>query len=254
MLKSLLILLVILAVCYAPPTPTPGPPDPCNQWTNCDECLQDSPENCGWCACTQTCWTGSMGGPSVGVCDDWVSPGQFGICPQCSDNSNCIECRAAANCGWCDNTMSCVALGSTACAPSIVCPAGDYDQCTDCLAGGYAWCPSSLTCLEPSTASCSVKLATTNCTCALYQDCNSCNTQESCGWCEKGTYKNTCVGIGSSCMLTHSGECPVATHRAFDAPSFVGGMFLVIGIVIIGAGVYYGYRYFSRGQGYETVQ
>eukprot|EP00698_Gefionella_okellyi_P013978 TRINITY_DN3860_c0_g1_i2.p2 TRINITY_DN3860_c0_g1~~TRINITY_DN3860_c0_g1_i2.p2 ORF type:complete len:137 (-),score=4.60 TRINITY_DN3860_c0_g1_i2:28-438(-) len=88
-------------------------------------------------------------------------------------------------------------------------------------------------CLAPSEADYCISVCVT--ACEINSDCLSCLSTTSCGW---GPLDNTCKpSNGGGCVLeTDAKSC--VPKPAFDGTSFVGGMFLVIGMVLAGLGIY----------------
>jgi len=78
--------------------------------------------------------------------------------------------------------------------------------------------------------------------------CESCNARKGCGWCST---TNVCVDvISSTCsgLWVHAcGTTPVTPPQkcGFDGGAFVGGMFLVIGLIVLGVLAFIVYRWKS---------
>jgi len=76
--------------------------------------------------------------------------------------------------------------------------------------------------------------------------CKSCRSHEGCNWCEDS---KVCVDADkpTSCFLAHTcSDTPSNNGKCgFDGGAFVGGMFLVIGLAILGGGAFAFYRYKS---------
>jgi len=72
--------------------------------------------------------------------------------------------------------------------------------------------------------------------------CSSCNSHTGCAWCEDS---KTCIDLDESagCFVAHTCENPGGKKCGFDGGAFVGGMFLVIGLAILGGGGYAFYKY-----------
>merc|ERR1711907_519651 len=79
-------------------------PAKCAIFNSCSSCLVF--KECGWCASTGLCMTGSNLGPSGGNCTVW----DFGICSgePCSSYGNCYSCSQDPFCGWGQDTFSCM--------------------------------------------------------------------------------------------------------------------------------------------------
>jgi len=118
---------------------------------------------------------------------------------------------------------------------------GGCQSCNN--ADGCAWCSSdNPSCISTSAMSKCDGLITHSCkaTCNSYMNCAPCVNDENCGWCttDAKCYPLTqgptgCTPLAHGCNFQQAG---------FDAGSFVGGMFLVIGIVVIGGLVFFLYR------------
>jgi len=86
--------------------------------------------------------------------------------------------------------------------------------------------------------------------CAKISNCGNCAGTRGCGWCDD---RKMCVGADqqfSNCFLSHS--CPELS--GFRAGSFIGGMFLVIGLGVVGFGILYAYRYFQKSKGADYAE
>jgi len=106
-------------------------------------------------------------------------------------------------------------------------------------------------CVPSSNCSSNNKTPQCSSVCSLSsKDCDTCTRQAGCAWCDS---KKKCVGFDTtdaSCnLLTHS--CP-GQGKSFSGASFVGGMFLVIGIgLLVGAG-FFAFRFFQKRQSNYT--
>lgn len=271
-LLTLLLLVGALAALVSAQTPAPSntsaPLDNCSMMGSCEECLVNTV--CGWCAPTLSCHPGNMTGPTDGTrcVQEWYSGGSTmgpGICPDCAGYTSCVECRRARSCGWCEDPAQsvCQALG-TPCAggepADQSCPCEFYEQCADCIGdGGCVFCAASGQCqtidvVKGNCDSTSDEL-TNSCPCSAFkQSCEACSAQEGCGWCDGG--KGGCVdlSLNPSCPVVHTClTCP--SSHGFNAGSFVGGLFLMLGIVVLLAGSYFLITNYRAGrQQYQTVQ
>jgi hypothetical protein len=87
-------------------------------------------------------------------------------------------------------------------------------------------------------------------TCKRIPTCSSCNAASGCGWC-KGTDggADRCLDVDkSTCPTLWAHACaptPVVPEKkcGFNGGSFVGGMFLVIGVIVVGGVAYLFYRW-----------
>jgi len=81
--------------------------------------------------------------------------------------------------------------------------------------------------------------------CSYLKSCSDCNDAEGCGWCSATGVCINVISKSSTCpgLWVHSCEPIPGTHCAFDGGAFVGGMFLVIGLLVLGALAYIVYRW-----------
>lgn len=89
--------------------------------------------------------------------------------------------------------------------------------------------------------------------CSTRSDCEPCVLTPGCSWCSN---RATCEGtdivtIGPACITTALGSCP--RPSTFDAGSFVGGMFLVIGLSALALGAFFLVRFYRRRVSYTAV-
>lgn len=169
----------------------------------------------------------------------------------CRKYSNCLTCKEEPGCGWCSERQTCEVTSTSTCSFfAHSCPVcSTYQNCESCVPqADCEWCVVLFEQGCTPSSNCSVGARTKTCSsvCQLNGDCDSCTRQAGCGWCES---KKSCVGFDttdSACsMLTHS--CPNQI-KSFSGASFVGGMFLVIGIgLLIGAG-FFAFRFFQKRQ------
>lgn len=103
--------------------------DFCNLYEHCSDCTNDFYNQCGWCATTQTCVSGSKSGPSNSTtCPSTSFMYGGNVCPTsqplfsgsstytdgtCGTLQNCYECANAAACGWCSSSNTCLSGSST---------------------------------------------------------------------------------------------------------------------------------------------
>jgi len=218
--------------CALPPLTT----CPCSFQTNCQQCNADF-QGCLWCEATATC----ISGTNTSSCP---IPHEGHSCSQyCAEQgSSCDDCNNVPGCGWCRQTHTCVDITVSPCMYVHDCPnCGTLGMCSSCLATeGCVWCTNTETCESIGSSACLVAHSC-NSYCGLFTDCHNCGRKKGCGWCEDS---NTCVDASSStCLLVHSCTSTNQNCGGFDGGSFVGGMFLVIGIIALSVGGYIFYRW-----------
>jgi len=270
------VILALLALCYAQNNNTGAPLDNCSNLTTegCFSCL--SMPGCGWCAPTLSCHTGNFSAPTDDtVCiQEWFGAGGTmlgGACPEmnCPGYSNCVSCLKEKSCGWCEPSnngpSSCMALGQTCPGGANVdqsCPCQEYNSCEDCVDDGdCVFCISSHSCqtIDVTNGNCKNDdpndQLTNNCPCTAWTDCDTCNGAEGCGWCDGKNASQNCVDIQSTtCQLAHTCHEPCSSSHHFNAGSFVGGMFVMLGAIVLIAGAYFLYSHWvSRRTEYQQV-
>jgi len=227
--------------------------DQCSNFTVCSSCTLFPIQNgigCGWCSCDGRCWTGTIQAPSHGQCRDGWYFGA-GMCPDCTDIESCTECTETDGCGWCDSSNQCQSAQTSTCQLSFVCPCSDYEQCTDCRNDqNCLWCSSTNLCVDQTSGDCTMTHPG-NCTCDLFKDCPTCSSQQPCGWCDKSS---SCMPFNDnqSCLVSHTCSTTTKPEGGFSGGSFVGGMFLGLGVAALALGGYAGWRYYNRNE-YSTL-
>jgi len=105
------------------------------------------------------------------------------------------------------------------------------------------WCGDKQQC-SPSGTEC---LLSHNCPnyCGTFSNCGDCSQAMGCGWCDD---TGVCADVSeSTCFFAHT--CTSTKHESkkcgFNGGAFVGGMFFVIGLVVLGVGGYLFYRWRS---------
>lgn len=202
---------------------------PCNVHRSCSDCQTGA--GCAWCQtgeCSDDC-----GGFAVGNCQWWCN----------NVSKSCDTCVNYEGCAWCPLTRQCVDAVTSPCDYTYSCPLCNIAvYCDTCLSiAGCSWCDDSQSC-ELDTNNC-LKALSCSQFCGTFTDCDSCSNTKGCGWCDD---TSTCADISQTfCFYTHS--CSKhdlqPTHCGFNGGSFVGGMFLVIGILILLVGIYFFYRW-----------
>ncbi|KAJ4456615.1 putative C1 family cathepsin B20 [Paratrimastix pyriformis] len=93
----------------------------------CDACAAIA--GCGWCASTQSCEVGAVGGPAAEntTCPMWSKA----VCPGvCEGYVTCSTCALDASCGWCGARQTCMAGRQV--ATSSYCPHTWYEFKLQC--------------------------------------------------------------------------------------------------------------------------
>jgi hypothetical protein len=123
-----------------------------------------------------------------------------------------------------------------------------YSSCTSCtLISGCGWCNATSTCVDEATDNCPIS---TSCkVCEAIGSCNECLDTPSCNWCTEDNYCSN--SVTASCPITHT--CTVKKSSGFNGASFVGGMFLSAGLLIIAAVGFVFYRRRQATASYEAV-
>jgi len=185
-----------------------------------------------------------------------------GVC-LCGMHENCRDCQTdtSNSCYWCEEKGVCLAHGASApptcikldVQPPTPCPACDsINSCQTCSqTSGCGWCNAQC---QPVTTCNALKaeiLENCDADCKTMLGCEPCLLRTGCSWCSN---RNTCEGkdivhLGPSC--TEATDCP--RPSSFDGPSFIGGMFLVIGLVLLVGGSVLLYRFYRRRVTYTAV-
>jgi len=245
---------------------------PCpNAATNCSSCVMENP-SCGWCASIRQCLNGTGGGPIGGFCDStqWFFaqsvpplPPTTNPCPNCSYHRSCVRCGQDPSCSWCMTSSlngTCYNADNkpTDCTPTAIsnCPCNQFPSCHDCLLGTGSSCVfcghPAYTCQAASAAPswCNSKTED-NCSCATYSSCFACATQEGCFWCPSS---KSCQFFGQSSCVPSSQGCSEGFASSFDGGSFVGGILLVMGVLLLIVLGWYGYSWWKGSRGsYEQL-
>jgi len=107
------------------------------------------------------------------------------------------------------------------------------------------WCEQTGTCQSKKFSKCNGPIAL-SCPnyCHAFETCGTCNSKPGCGWCATGH----CLDVDSeTCGSLYVHACDpepiIPTHCGFDAGAFVGGMFLVIGLIVLGVLAFIVYRW-----------
>jgi len=217
----------------------------CDTNPDCRTCLDGF--NCQWCQNLATCQVRGTNGtgclPALGTCNAYCA---------LNGNASCSKCNNLNGCGWCPTTQSCVDIEASNCLlmhTCDTCPLHSYcEPCSDdpnCF-----WC-------EDGTGTCQNRKNVANCkllahSCEDYcnwmtaQGCSACNARKGCGWCNaRGTCMDYQSGSCDDMWLHTCSPTPLnpAGKCGFDGGAFVGGMFLVVGLIVLGVIAYIVYRW-----------
>lgn len=225
----------------------------CDHYKSCQDCR--AVDGCHWCNRDGKCVDDSVTDcPSALTCDLYC---------QSAGSKSCTDCNNINGCTWCNNpgASECVAtdVNHPECLISHSCPvcetSQDCDACTqrkDCK-----WCSDlemcvaktdPRKCLTPSSGDC-------NAYCNIFSDnCDVCSSKKGCKFC--GDTKK-CYKTSDPCLTAHT--CPKekssSNKKGFDGGSFVGGMFLVIGVIGLGIAGFLFYRWQTgRGATYTELK
>jgi len=216
---------------------------PCTVYGDCPSC--GNAYSCQWCDNTKKCEPAGKNGTGCLVAS--VSCNAF--CA--SAGPTCSSCNGLNGCGWCGGTtQKCVDIESNTCNGFLEhsCPVCDqHNYCNPCLDDPLCnWCQSTGKCINKQGSPTCAKLSG-SCTdwCNYLKSCSDCNEAEGCGWCSANGVCINVISKSSTCpgLWVHSCEPIPSSHCAFDGGAFVGGMFLVIGLLVLGALAYIVYRW-----------
>lgn len=210
---------------------------PCSDNPDCQAC--SATNGCHWCASTATCVRTSQSEcpiPHTG-CDSYC---------KVNGSAGCSACVNLRGCGWCSDTAECRDVDVAACQMTPTCAnCGGYSYCSACSNDpGCNWCSNTKSCQPVRSVNCLVPHTCDN-YCALQSSsCTACLSTPGCGWCDDSS---TCVSSDTAtCFLSHtcaSQTVVVSKKGGFNAASFVGGMFLVIGILALALVAFFIYRW-----------
>jgi len=216
-------------------------PCACEAYASCDTCTAGT--GCNWCSGDSKC-------VAEGSTNCSNTPVKNCLC---ANNMDCYACRNALECVWCDN-YGCANMPAPGdCLISHSCTAYCQSQASNCDACnavlGCGWCSGSNRCVDVNTAGQCPGLIAHTCpiSCLSYRSCESCVGNTACGWCPAN---GNCYDPNDSfkplaCNALQHICTTCSPKTGFDAGSFVGGMFLIIGLVIIGG---IGFLYYKRRQ------
>eukprot|EP01091_Cochliopodium_minus_P021142 TRINITY_DN955_c0_g1_i1.p1 TRINITY_DN955_c0_g1~~TRINITY_DN955_c0_g1_i1.p1 ORF type:complete len:304 (-),score=55.66 TRINITY_DN955_c0_g1_i1:65-931(-) len=211
----------------------------CTKQTSCNGCNQTP--SCAWCGDTQKCVAATDAGGCMidHQCD-------------CRTHGHCQRCLADSKCTWCAERNTCEDLSASTCTHSLsTCP--NCSSVIDCETCNFNW--GCNWCVENKTSSCQAssqclnnQVATCTSICNTLTDCGYCTRASGCGWCEATA---SCYGgdaKDTTCLLTHTCK---NMGSSFRAGSFVGGMFLSIGLGLVGGVIYFVYTRRQKQSTYD---
>eukprot|EP01119_Soliformovum_irregulare_P005559 TRINITY_DN17301_c0_g1_i1.p1 TRINITY_DN17301_c0_g1~~TRINITY_DN17301_c0_g1_i1.p1 ORF type:complete len:406 (-),score=12.90 TRINITY_DN17301_c0_g1_i1:8-1159(-) len=216
---------------------------PCSNNADCDSCR--SQPGCGWCSTSGSCveLAGNTCPLMTTSCNVYCNKTGYG---------SCDKCTATPGCSWCDDSATCLdSRVQSSCFLTHQCPPScDHKYCDPCLDAGCVWCGSSKQCMSKQMAlkNNSGCMAAHSCPsyCQGYSDCGSCNGVLGCAWCGSS---NQCIDKDKTtdCLLTLTCDAiPIdPTCPSFSGKSFVGGMFLIIGLMVVGVAAFAFYRWYT---------
>ncbi len=170
-------------------------------------------------------------------------------CRTCQQHSSCLACQNdPTSCFWCPGEQLCLPHDSgDTCKGMATLPSRCLDcslytgSCTTCQAQPDCdWCLTTNACIT-NTAPCAQKAETCREQCAQAFTCEGCLKMLDCRW-DGGVCGQRGVG------QPHQIRCP-GYQTGFDAASFVGGIFLVLGLALVGAVIYFVVQWYQRAHG-----
>lgn len=214
--------------------PFPRHTCPCSDQQDCFGCSNTG--GCHWCVGEKACVNTNSSSCPIPItgCD--------GYCKE-AGKAGCAACTNLAGCGWCNLQGECHDVNLATCLIAHTCSdCSKYNYCGTCSNDpGCNWCTNSDSCRTKGASECLIPHSC-EAYCNTFTSCETCSTRKGCGWCED---KKSCVESDTTpCFLSHScGGSPVQKSKGFSAGSFVGGMFLVIGILALALVGYFVYRW-----------
>jgi len=205
----------------------------CEKNTDCRSCGRYENE-CFWCKEKRSC----------------LHIGHIGCYPAdscpCEDYTACHSCSNTGSCTWCGDQELCIESTNKTyqCTREDQCLCEVNPTCGACMGDPTCgWCDSSKSCVHKMGTACGLSQSCEFSCSRAAHSCEVCAKVAGCGWCPA---HQTCMDINtlrSVCAVTT--QCPVAPvpcPKKFDGGSFVGGMFLSIGIGILGLAGFVFYR------------
>jgi len=205
---------------------------PCTSNTDCFSCKTDY--KCNWCDVTSSCM--AIGNSTSGCAFSHTCNGF------CSQYTSCDDCQTQNGCAWCGKLNTCVQAETATCLIAHTCPdCVAHRLCGPCSDTGVCiWCSSTQLCMPVGT-DCTIA-DSCEAYCNAASSCQMCAKQVGCGWCADTA---SCEDMEvTGCLITHTCGAPIyPSSCGFDGGAFVGGMFLVIGVVGLLIGIYVFYRW-----------
>lgn len=220
----------------------------CAQYSTCGECLGHGSSLCAWC-------------PQTGLCSPVTSNTTGCVTDKCPCNKyhTCTACKADDGCDWCidGGIPSCTNMDNSTCLRrALSCEkfCEEAQDCSSCMQRSVdcGWCSSMRKCIDIDIVGCDEGVAHTCPTdpkqCNVRNSCQACTgiPGDPCAWCPSS---NSCIDInfqGDQCPESDRVGDSQKCHVPFAGGAFVGGMFLVIGVLVLGA---VGYFLFMRFRG-----
>jgi len=212
---------------------------PCSSNLDCPACKSAS--NCAWCDDTSNCYKKG----DLTACN-FHQVGNTTCSAYCAAAaSDCFSCNELQGCVWCSDTKTCNDEDTAKCQREPQCAkCARHRYCDPCLDSyGCKWCegPSENYCAD-SCPTFEALTCLSYCNALTVGGCQSCNAHTGCAWCND---HKTCVDADKTggCMVALSCKESGQEKCGFDGGAFVGGMFLIIGLAVVGGGGYYFYKY-----------
>ena len=171
------------------------------------------------------------------------------MCRSCQQHSSCLACQNdPQSCFWCPGEQLCLphdsgnSCNGLATLPSRCLDCSLYsDSCNTCQAQpDCKYCLSSSSCVA-AAGLCSQPVQTCRDQCAKIFTCEGCLKKVDCRW-DGGVCGGRPLG------MPHQYSCP-RDQAGFDAGSFVGGIFLVLGLALVAAVIYFVVQWYQRAHG-----
>jgi len=228
----------------------------CAQYGTCGDCLSHGSTLCAWC-------------PERGLCSP-ITQNTTGCatdrCP-CNKYHSCQTCKADAGCDWCIDAFQpqCTSVDNSTClrrATSCEKFCEEAQDCTSCMSRSVdcGWCSSMQKCIDIDVVGCDAGVAHTCPTdpklCNVRKTCEACTgiPGDPCAWCPS---TQECIDVNfqeSKCAAEGRIMEFYKCSRPFAAGAFVGGMFLVIGVLVLAVvGYFVWIRVRGRRANYSVV-
>jgi len=217
---------------------------PCSEHSSCYDCTAGN--TCKWCASSGMCFNTTManGTDCVGNCPCQT----FYTCNGCVENPNCIWCADVS-------AQTCKYKNETCSSPSTSCEnyCAQQTSCRNCNARqGCGWCAAKNKCVDTDSDPCQIVVDCPE-ECLIRLNCDACmnvNSTQKCAWCSDAQ-GNKCIDTRvQSCLKPVSSKCPHVS--SFDGGSFVGGIFFMLGLLLLGVMGVFAYMK-VKGKQYAVV-